>query len=127
MKLGIDIGGTSIKFGILDKSNNLILSDSLPTDAHLGPDSLQEKVKSIINKCLSDFPLISSIGVGVPGVVDDNGTVLIAPNLTGWANIPFGEFLRSEFALPVRIDNDANAAALTEMQLGAGAMYKNFL
>lgn len=127
MQLGIDIGGTSIKAGVLDGDSSLIALRSYPTEADKSPDTVQRNIKRVIQKYLAEFPDITSVGVGVPGVVDKEGTVILAPNLKGWTNIPFGHFLKSFLDIPVRLDNDANAGALAEMKLGAGADYESFL
>lgn len=127
MKLGIDIGGTSIKSGILDAEYNLTARKSFPTNQEQGPEALQSLIKTIIEAYLSEYESIESIGIGVPGVVDTDGTVLIAPNLSGWVNIPFGDFLRSFIKVPFALDNDANAAAVAEMKLGAGLDYDDFI
>ncbi len=114
-RIGIDIGGTEIKFGILDENNKLIYKDSIPTpteseDAILG--SICAKCKEIMKEYC-----IAAIGVGTPGTI--RGGLVTA------ANIPFsktdiGGRIGTETGLPVRVCNDANCAALGEALCGGG-------
>ena len=114
-RIGVDIGGTEIKFGVLDDSDKLIYKTDIPTNT----DSEDELINSIVKKCkeIIDCYYISSIGVGTPGIIK-NGLVTAA-------NIPFsntdlGGKLEELLNLPVKISNDANCAALAESKCGSG-------
>lgn len=120
MYLGIDIGGTNLKVGIIDDRDNLIFKDSRKTNAKKGAISLIDDIIYLIKSIVDYRKDIISIGFGVPGIVNENGTVILAPNLTGWIDIPFKSIIKSKFDLPIAIDNDANVAAYAEHQAGAG-------
>ncbi|MFP4369650.1 MAG: ROK family protein [Bacteroidota bacterium] len=127
MYLGLDIGGTNIKTGVLNTSGELIFRDKTKTKASDGVDSVINLIESIIRQTLDKYPNIETIGIGVPGVVDYSGLVKIAPNLPGWENIALKERLANSFGKPLAIDNDANAAAVAELKLGAGVLHEHFL
>lgn len=126
MYLGIDIGGTNLKSGIIDDAGQLVYSSSMPTNAARGADLILRDIIAIIRKITPQYS-VKTIGIGVPGIVKDDGTIAVAPNLPGWNDIQIGRFLRSEFALPIAIDNDANAAAIAELELGAGKDINSFI
>ncbi len=119
--LGIDIGGTNIKAGLVHKGN-VIKKISFETKAEDGPDNCIAQIKSIIRS----FNNISNIGIGIAGIIDSKkGIVRYSPNLKGWYNIKLTEPLKKEFKTTVRILNDVNAILLGEWIYGAGKGYKN--
>jgi glucokinase len=127
MYIGVDIGGTNIKYGIVDISGNIIFKDSVLTSPESGSESIINTVKNCISTLLSIESGVVSIGVGVPGVVDDMGVVRVAPNLQGWKNVGLKSSIRKSFNIPVAVDNDANAASLAELELGAGKELVHFI
>ncbi len=127
MYLGIDLGGTNLKAGVLDENGDLAFQFARPTDAESGPDALIGDLRSIIESVISRNRNVKSAGLGVPGVVTDDGVVKIAPNLKGWKNIALKETLAGFFDIPISIDNDANTAALAELELGAGKNEQYFI
>ena len=125
MALGVDIGGTYIKFGVVDGANNVIYKDSIPTRAN-GSDN--DIIDDIAAKCLeiSEKYLVSSVGVGTPGVIDyENGTVS-ASNIP-FKNTSLASLLSKKIKLPVHINNDANCAALGEAVVGEGKEVDNMV
>jgi len=126
MFLGIDIGGTNIKAGVLDSNNRLSDIQSLNTEAEKGYYYVLYKITDLI-KTFIDNNNILSIGIGVPGVVTNDGIIKIAPNLPSWNDINLIADIGNYISIPIAIDNDANAAALAEMQLGAGAGFTDFI
>ncbi|HYF04290.1 MAG TPA: ROK family protein [Patescibacteria group bacterium] len=127
MYIGIDLGGTSIKFGVLSPEGELISRSSIPTQADSGREHIMKNLENAIEKLLKEFPDTKSIGLGVPGVVDSEGVVYNPPNLPGWGVFPIQNILSKKFGLPVAVDNDANAAAVAEALLGAGKEVPYFL
>lgn len=125
MSLGVDIGGTSVKFGVVDGFNNIVYKDSIPTHkdnpAEAIIDNIAEKCKEIIGK----FP-ISSLGVGTPGTIDFENKTVSAANLP-FKNTPIVKILEKKLKLPVYINNDANCAALGEAMAGEGKDVKNMV
>jgi glucokinase len=124
---GIDLGGTNLKIGVLDNQNQVVYQDSMPTNADSGPENLISRIESFLDHVLHKFPEIISLGIGVPGVVSNEGIIKIAPNLKGWVNINLKGHLNKKYKIPIAIDNDANTASLAEMVLGAGKKVKDFI
>ncbi|MDQ1265075.1 MAG: glucokinase, partial [Bacteroidota bacterium] len=125
--IGIDIGGTNIKIGVLDDSDSIVHRNSFSTNADSGYETMIGRIKEIIRNVLKIYPAAKSIGIGVPGVVNYDGIVTISPNLTGWLNVPLQKIISQEFGLPVALDNDANVAGFAELKLGAGFGEKYFI
>ncbi len=127
MYIGLDIGGTNFKIGVIDENGKLVHQYTAATNAHKGLDYVLNLIKRMLTITMNKFKNAKSIGVGIPGIVDEEGTVKISPNLPEWYDIALGKFLRNQFSLPIEIDNDANAAAAAEMLLGAGKNETHFL
>jgi len=127
MYIGIDLGGTNLKAGVLNDDGKLIYQISQSTHAAKGLDYVLNNMKRVIYNFLDKFPAVKSIGVGIPGIVESDGTVKISPNLPEWVDIPLGKFLQNVFSIPSVVDNDANVAAIAEMELGAAKEANNFL
>lgn len=125
MYAGIDIGGTSIKYGIVTADGEIKQQSSAPTNPASGKDAMIDQLQSIIRKLTTES---DSIGVGFPSVVNPkDGCVYHPPNLPGWGIVPLVELLQSVATVPVAIDNDANVAAFAESELGAGKNDSHFL
>lgn len=120
--LGIDLGGTTCTFGLLDESGALLGTLEIPSQQHDGPEVMLPRLAEAANSLLAKSPgPVSAAGVGVPGPVKHrDGICVYAPNLTGWVNLPVGPRLSELMGLPVHLINDANAAALGEVRYGAG-------
>lgn len=125
--LGIDIGASNLKYGILDSKGNIVYQRSHSTNAQKGLEYMLVSLKRLIMTLQSKFPKIKSIGVGVPGIVFNDGTVKISPNMPEWVDVPLGKFLSNVFSLPIIVENDANCAAYAEMVLGAGKEFESFI
>ncbi|MEI6286953.1 MAG: ROK family protein [Bacillota bacterium] len=124
----IDIGGTDVKYGIVDSSGSIIFRAKTATEAYLGGEALITKVIALIEQLQANYE-ISGIGVSAAGVIDTStGTVLLANNnLPGWQGMPIKMRLAEKFALPVAVENDVNCVALGENWLGAGIDLHNFV
>lgn len=125
MYLGIDIGGSSIKFGIIDDKYKIIFKEII----EISPKS-KKPIVEIINDAIAstqkNFKNIQSIGIGIPGIIN-NGKVIISPNIPSINGINFYEHIELKKKIPVAIDNDANAAALTELFIGVGKKLNSFI
>lgn len=130
MILAYDIGGTSIKAGVFDNDVNLIkkIKHSYGSDAFKDefPDILISNLFDIFQKFSTEFK-ISVIGCGVPGVVDSEGVVEVAPNMKNIRKYPLKKLLSSKVDVDVVLDNDANTAALAELYKGNGRGIRNFV
>ncbi len=127
--IGVDLGGTAIKFGIVSKKGQLVESLSLETMAQKGPEKVVKQIKKGIDKLAKNSKIkIDGIGIGSPGVVAlKKGTVENPPNLPGWGKVHLGSIIKKEFKKNVFVENDANAAAIGEMIFGAGKKLDNFI
>lgn len=113
--IGVDLGGTNIKAGLVDENGTLLQEISVPT---LLPRPAEMVCDDIARLCfrLAEGHQIKSIGVGCPGTVD-NGIVRYSNNLD-WHDFCMSDYLESKTGLPVKLVNDANAAALSEALVG---------
>ena len=128
MYAGIDIGGTSIKYGVTNKDGSILFQDSIPTEPEKGSEYMISRLQKLINDISEAFPYVLSFGIGFPSVVNPtDGCVYYPPNLPGWGIVPLVQLLQSCTTRPVSIDNDANVAALAEATLGAGKNASHFL
>jgi len=127
---GVDIGGTGTKFGIVDNLGNVLSSDTMSTrghaDIHAYIDELYDKLMILIDK-VGGVGRIKGIGVGAPNGNIYTGTIEYAPNLPWKGVIPLAKLIQDKFKLPVKLTNDANAAAVGEMTYGAAKGMKNFI
>jgi glucokinase len=117
--LGIDLGGTDCKFGIVDAQGRIIHSSKSPTRAELGPEGVIDGMANHARNLLA-IHKVKAVGVGVPGPMSSRlGVVFETPNLPGWINTPAQKMLEERLQLPVTLNNDANAAAYGEYWAGA--------
>ena len=131
--IGVDLGGTNTVFGIVDARGQIVAEDSIKTQAY---KTAEDFVKACV-ECLK--PLIAQVGgnekvagmgIGAPNGNYYSGSIEFAPNLC-WAHngvVPLAQMLSDQLeGLPVRLTNDANAAAMGEMAYGAARGMKNFI
>lgn len=118
--LGVDIGGTKIRMGVVNEQGEVLIDKTIPTILPLYP-YLEEQILAI----MSDVPDISGIGIGTRGMVDaETGVITFETEMPGWQGTPVKALLEAATGLPVEVNNDANCAALAEARLGAAAEYK---
>jgi len=127
--IGVDLGGTYIKLGIVNEKGKIVKKAFLPTKAEKGPKTVIKQIKKGIKELLQDKEYkINGIGIGAPGVISiKKGTVENPPNFPGWGKIHLGNQIEKAFGIEVKIENDANAAAIGEMIFGAGTNLKSFI
>lgn len=124
--VGVDVGGTTIKIGIVDNQGQSLASGHFPTADHLGPQNAVERIRAKIDSLLESLQLslsdVQAIGLGTPGTHDlGKGVILEPPNLPGWRNFPIRDALAKVCdQLPVYYANDAGAAAYGEYWVGVG-------
>ncbi len=118
--IGIDLGGTELRAGIVDPSGKVLARRQVPTDAHGGPDAVIGQMLGLIG-ALDGAGGVSGLGIASPGPLDPIAGICIAPpTLHGWRDVPLAAILAQRTGLPTRLENDANAAALGEWRAGAG-------
>lgn len=130
LAIGVDIGGTGTKFGIVDRVGNVLFSGELSTKKHKQVetfiDELYEKL-SVLVQSVGGSGRIRGIGVGAPNGNFYSGTIEYAPNLPWKGIIPLAQLIQDKFQLPSILTNDANAAAIGEMMYGAAQDMKDFI
>lgn len=130
LAVGIDIGGTGTKFGIVDRIGNVLLTGDLSTKKHKKIetfiDELHEKLSVLIQN-VGGTGRIRGIGVGAPNGNFYTGTVEYAPNLPWKGILPLAQMIQDKFQVQTNLTNDANAAAIGEMMYGAAQGMKDFI
>src|SRR5258708_33871426 len=130
LAIGIDIGGTGTKFGIVDRNGNGLFSGNISTRGHgtveAFIDELYNHLSVLIEKA-GGSGRMRGIGVGAPNGNYYSGTVEYAPNLPWKGIIPLAKLIQNKFQLPSILTNDANAAAIGEMMYGAAKGMKDFI
>lgn len=121
--IGIDLGGTYIKGGIVNKEGDILIKKEVKTHVEQGYERVTDDISTLIKDLANELHInvkdICSIGVGIPGVANKDGMVYYATNLH-WTNVPLGDILRKEFTnIPVYVENDATVAALAEYVKGS--------
>jgi glucokinase len=130
LAIGIDLGGTGTKFGIVDRNGNILFSGEISTRGHKDVqnfiDELHKALYALIEKA-GGSGRIKGIGLGAPNGNYYTGTIEYAPNLPWKGIIPLAKMVEDKFQLPVILTNDANAAAVGEMMYGAAQGMKDFI
>lgn len=130
LAIGIDIGGTGTKFGIVDRDGNVLFTGEMSTKKHKDIegyiDELHGHLGELIEKA-GGIGRIRGIGVGAPNGNFYTGNIEYAPNLPWSGIIPIAKMMSDKFKLPVTLTNDANAAAIGEMMYGAAKGMRDFI
>jgi glucokinase len=125
--VGVDIGGTNIKMGLVDGVGRVKVRRVLQTRASSGPTQALMRIGTVIEQ-LRRRRKVASVGVGIAGLVDHTaGIVRVPPNLPGWNGTPVKRMIEKLTGLPVYCANDANVVALGEWFCGAGRGARHML
>lgn len=131
--IGIDLGGTYIKGGIIDDKGKIKAFKEVPSERQSGAEKVTNNIIDLVNGLVLESGLtikdICGLGVGVPGIVNQKtGTVIFATNLK-WENYPLARILKEKlnFDKEIKIGNDANLALIGEYKFGAGKNYKDLV
>ncbi|RWL95820.1 MAG: ROK family protein [Mesorhizobium sp.] len=123
LALAFDLGGTELRSALVERSGDVVARVSEPTLAGAGSEAVISQIIALAGKLLKEHPRAKVVGIGMcaPGPLDPKAGIVIGPpTLSGWHNVPMIDILSRQFGLPVRLENDANAAALGEWRFGAG-------
>ena len=127
--IGIDLGGTFIKGGIVDDLGNILISDKVPTESKKGADRVATNIANLCKTLLKNVNMTASdivgIGMGVPGMIDSAKGEVVYSNNLDWEHFFISDEVEKQTGLPVKIANDANVAALGETKFGCGKDYNN--
>jgi glucokinase len=122
--LGIDLGGSSFKCGLISPEWKIVARNEAPTDALHGPAQAADRMAHNVRALQTQLPAggqLGTIGICSAGPIDiTTGTILEPPNLTGWRNVPFAQMVSERVGLPVVLEHDAKGTALAEYHFGAG-------
>ncbi|MBR2904233.1 MAG: ROK family protein [Clostridia bacterium] len=121
--IGIDLGGTFIKGGVVDANGKVLAYDKAKTGGECGAKAVTENIAAVVADLLKttglDKDSIVGIGMGAPGMIDSKKGEVVYSNNLRWAHFPIAAELTALTGLPVKIANDANVAALGEAKFGA--------
>lgn len=121
LAIGVDFGGTTIKIGVVFKSNVIDHAPPIATQEFDGPEDLIAAIARVIEDLRARHTGIAAVGIGVPGFVDfAHGMVYTLTNVRGWVDVRLKATLENLTGLPVTVDNDANCMAFAEWKRGAG-------
>jgi glucokinase len=126
-EIGVDIGGTKVAVGIVDQDGKILTQQRQPMVANSTPEAALQSVIGAIDSLRAEAAatIITAIGLCAPGPLDPfTGIVVNPPNLPAWRNFPLAAKIAEVYKLPVKLDNDANAAALAETRWGAARGYR---
>ena len=126
--VGVDVGGTNIKIGIVDDRGERLAYTKFPTQADQSPEKSLDRIKPVVQELLEGASLkmedVAAVGLGTPGPMDIGRGLILTPfNMPGWHNFPIRDALSKALDKPVTFANDANAAAFGEYWIGSGRQY----
>ena len=130
--IGVDIGGTNVKLGLVDEKGKVLLRGTFLTKSAPSKKALLIKLAEHIRSFQAEAERrklrLAGVGIGAPGPIDvTRGFVYSFPNIRGWENVPFKKLLQQKIQIPVVVDNDANAMAWGEYCFGAGKGARNII
>ena len=124
--IGIDLGGTNVKYALIDNEGVFHFDGILPSMAEVSAEAVTGQLAEAVSQVKKVAALngidLKGVGIGTPGIVDETGRVVVggAENIRGWENIALADRLEEISGLPVRMGNDANLMGLGETVFGAG-------
>jgi glucokinase len=130
--VGIDLGGTNIKFGLVDDRGETLAELHVPTEVELGPEEgarrMGQAVATLAKQAGIEKSDIARVGLATPGTMDVPAGMLLKPhNLPGWFDFPIRDRVSHHAGIPVTYANDANAAAYGEFWCGTGREYESLI
>ena len=130
--LGVDVGGTNIKVGVLDNQGHTVGRMQIPTDEERGVADAMRRSKTaadeLLNSIQVDWDEVAAVGLGTPGSMDiSKGLILQPPNMPTWRNYPIVKELSEACGKPVSYANDANAAAYGEYWIGGARDFNSMI
>jgi glucokinase len=124
--IAVDVGGTSIKGAIVaarPDSASIVVSRTVPTPRAQGPEAVAAATVAMITGLIRDSEgvvVVKGIGLGVPGIVDEDNGVVVRSEHFGWTDVPFADMIRTGLSLPLAMGKDVRLSALAEWRWGAG-------
>jgi glucokinase len=130
--VGLDVGGTNIKIGVVDDAGQTLAYASMPTEQDKGAEDACRRMADVVRRLLDENKIdardVARAGIATPGPMDiAKGMILRPGNLPGWWDFPIRDRVSHHLKLPVTFANDANAAAYGEFWSGAGKQYHSLV
>lgn len=129
--VGVDVGSRTMRVALTDLQGKVLARHQEPTDSSSGTatlDQIYAAVDEVFRRARRNRSKLYAVGIGAPGMTDVKaGRVINAVNLPGWVDVPLRELAEARLAAPVRVDNDANMAALGERWLGSARHVDDFV
>ena len=131
--IGIDVGGTNIKMGLVNQEGHIFFKTALNTKAYISDkEKLIKALAEVILVSLRQNKItvkgVAGIGIGLPGLIDPSaGVVRFLPNIPGWKNVSLKKYLERYTGIPVFLENDVNMITLGEWKFGAGRGLKDIV
>jgi glucokinase len=130
--VGIDLGGTTVKLGVVDDLGRPLCWRSLATRVERGPEDAARRMGDAVRNAMADLGLgpseVARVGLGSPGILDVRNGVMVNPtNFPGWGGFPLRDRVSHHCGLPVAFVNDANAAAYGEFWVGSGRAFQSLI
>ena len=129
--IGIDVGGTFIKAGIVDKNGNIITDGKIASECDKGGDKLADNAATLVFELLEKSGInkeqIVGAGMGFPGFIDSKNGIVVYSNNVRLSDFPIVKIMQAKLGLKVKVANDANVAALGEKMFGAGKDYNDMV
>jgi glucokinase len=130
--LAMDLGGTNLRLGVVDRQGTLLESSSATLSGDKSPDTVSKSIfrgiEDLISHCDGKGLPLEGISLSAAGIISsDEGKIVFSPNLPGWKEVPLREMIAHRFGLPTILENDGNAAAYGEFWKGSGRDYKHLV
>lgn len=128
--IGVDIGGTNTKFGLVNHRGEILAKGTMKTDVHEDVEGFIEEIYQHLEPLIiqnGGMTMVEGVGVGAPNANYYKGTIEQAPNLNWKGIVPFADLMNHKFGKACTMTNDANAAALGEMMYGAARGMRDFV
>lgn len=128
--VGVDLGGTNLRVAAVDSAGLILNRASVPVVYTAGPERIVPEIVKVIQSVIAPLHAqeLSGVGIGVPGYIDvQSGVILAASNLRGFEGFPMRDEIQGLLGKPIVLENDANAAAMGEMWMGAGRGVKDLV
>lgn len=129
MRIGIDMGGTTIKFGVIDRENHIVAQSSISTNLHVSPETVIEEmvteIRSLLEKNNWKLENCQGIGIGCAGMIDSKAGIVLYSNNYNWKDVPIVKEFKRYVSCPIAVANDADTAALGEVCAGAAMDEEN--
>ena len=129
--VGVDIGGTNVKAGIIDETGKIVVKSSIPTDSDKDykkiTGDVAAQIRALADSAKIDWQEVAGVGIGCPGIItSETGVIDYTCNL-GWRGVPLAAEFTARLDKPAFVSNDANVAALGEAMFGTGKDYRDVI